>query len=696
MKIQKSKEIYQIFVLLFLFTVVYAPFIFLGGFVADDLANLFPIDSQLSYFQFQSNFSSGLVMTARPVSALLHGLSNYFLGSNAWQYHLVNLTLFLSSILVFYASIKRLISSDLAFLFALLALVFPCSSASTFTSIMVNSNLAGFFLTAALFASTYPWRFGVLIVSMLLTLSALSYEAFIPLFIFLPILGIFSSRFDNKNQRFIRNILALFIALSAYFLYKKYLESYLFHKGMDRVHIHSWLEFFNKIPSVYSNAYQILFKDSFAVSVNSFKNINYIDYFLGSAAFLLVTTSVLYSWSALNPIRFLRGFKSGSNPPFNDPQMGWQNYLKYLVPVFLLFLASFALYLFSSYQPNILGYSNRTLGGVRFTSSLLFALIFIFLASLIKNKYVLVAYSILISALIIFLSLSIVGQRKAWIAADLVNQKIVKDFEDVIAADSIQVGKSLTTLFIMPDSFPQEVNGVPLLGATWEVSPLLAQIYKKSEINAMAIARQNLGSLELHGNQLTIPIYWNASLENLLIFDHGDLDSNGVIIKIKTPNDFRGYMLSRGYAVDGASKPLLNTGLTMVFSRSLKTPNKYLTKGWGALEDWGVWSNGEKTQLELYLDWPVGSQLKVHARAFVIKEVPTQIVEIYINGVFLKKISLSQFSSNEFYIPLPKSSANSQRLTIEFMLPNAVSPKSLGINDDIRKLGIGLLDISVD
>jgi hypothetical protein len=57
----------------------------------------------------------------------------------------------------------------------------------------------------------------------------------------------------------------------------------------------------------------------------------------------------------------------------------------------------------------------------------------------------------------------------------------------------------------------------------------------------------------------------------------------------------------------------------------------------------------------------------------------------------VKKVSLDQFEGNLVDIPLPQAVLGEQFIKIQFKMLNPASPKSLGISDDDRQLGIGLI-----
>ena len=119
----------------------------------------------------------------------------------------------------------------------------------------------------------------------------------------------------------------------------------------------------------------------------------------------------------------------------------------------------------------------------------------------------------------------------------------------------------------------------------------------------------------------------------------------------------------------------------------------FLRDGWGQNEDWGVWSIGKETLLALFMPSGTPKILTLDVRAFINNQHPSQQVNISINGLFLKTVTLSAFDGNKIELNLPPSTYGKEWIEIGFSLPQAVSPKELGMGEDNRKLGIGLKSV---
>jgi len=134
------------------------------------------------------------------------------------------------------------------------------------------------------------------------------------------------------------------------------------------------------------------------------------------------------------------------------------------------------------------------------------------------------------------------------------------------------------------------------------------------------------------------------------------------------------------------------SGEAIRFSRSGLTSQGL---GWQTHEDWGVWSNGASSRLVFKLSNPEIKSLQLNLRALVGGPIKCQQLLIEIN--LKKRLSecLSNTDNNVINIPLSKSDRTTgDLLIIDFLLPNAVSPKAIGLSSgDERVLAIGLKEV---
>jgi hypothetical protein len=93
---------------------------------------------------------------------------------------------------------------------------------------------------------------------------------------------------------------------------------------------------------------------------------------------------------------------------------------------------------------------------------------------------------------------------------------------------------------------------------------------------------------------------------------------------------------------------------------------------------------------------PPDANLRLHlnARPFTqAGHIDKQQFFLFVNGLFIGFRSLTVGEAVEF--ALPRNALSPRGLRFEFAIPTASSPKSMGISQDIRKLGIAIAEISI-
>lgn len=120
----------------------------------------------------------------------------------------------------------------------------------------------------------------------------------------------------------------------------------------------------------------------------------------------------------------------------------------------------------------------------------------------------------------------------------------------------------------------------------------------------------------------------------------------------------------------------------------------WLSAGWSTPEPWGVWSDAKHALLAMdgrMLGIDSAGELKFGATAFVTAKHPEQQVTVEVNGAVTGHYVVRYPKTDwDFSIPLSAQDLARPRIVISFALPDAVSPKSLGLSADPRTLGIGL------
>lgn len=128
----------------------------------------------------------------------------------------------------------------------------------------------------------------------------------------------------------------------------------------------------------------------------------------------------------------------------------------------------------------------------------------------------------------------------------------------------------------------------------------------------------------------------------------------------------------------------------------------WLGAGWSVPESWGIWSDGPSAVLRIDpRDLPDGDDalsLRVRANVFVTPQHPTQHVAVTVDGRMVGNYAVTYPQANlVMTIPLGHlHGGSSKRTEIGFALPDAVSPRSLGVSRDGRVLALGLIDATVE
>jgi len=114
--------------------------------------------------------------------------------------------------------------------------------------------------------------------------------------------------------------------------------------------------------------------------------------------------------------------------------------------------------------------------------------------------------------------------------------------------------------------------------------------------------------------------------------------------------------------------------------------------GWQDHESWGTWSNGTRARFALPVPAGKPTTLRLTLRALIGGPIPCQALYLDVNGRRTTQACLSQLENNTVDIPLsPADNVAGKPLVIDFHLPSAASPKSIGVStNDERVLGVGL------
>jgi hypothetical protein len=126
----------------------------------------------------------------------------------------------------------------------------------------------------------------------------------------------------------------------------------------------------------------------------------------------------------------------------------------------------------------------------------------------------------------------------------------------------------------------------------------------------------------------------------------------------------------------------------------------YLQTGWSVAESWGTWSEGDTATVVMHVRGAYREKivLTIGAFGFVNDLRPIQDVELYINKQFFKHLRFDSATvvSSTVDIVMDFLKASGGWLNLEFRIHDPKSPVDLKINDDPRKIGMGLVFLRLD
>jgi len=129
--------------------------------------------------------------------------------------------------------------------------------------------------------------------------------------------------------------------------------------------------------------------------------------------------------------------------------------------------------------------------------------------------------------------------------------------------------------------------------------------------------------------------------------------------------------------------------------------NNWLASGWSVPESAGVWSNGMHAEIAIDLRQlphvKQGLRLSLKFAGLVTQAYPRQRVQVSVNGVARPPVTVS-YPQRDLRLQLDVSRSDldaMQKIRINLDLPDATTPKAIGINTDERVLGIMLETLTI-
>lgn len=125
---------------------------------------------------------------------------------------------------------------------------------------------------------------------------------------------------------------------------------------------------------------------------------------------------------------------------------------------------------------------------------------------------------------------------------------------------------------------------------------------------------------------------------------------------------------------------------------------KDITQGWSGPEEGHRWTDGQTAVFLFSLPRPENDLiLNVTVTPFLAGRLKRQNLSIWINGVKLQDVLLTSGNMQNLTIKIPRNYFEEGVQRITFKLPDAISPKYLGIStDDDRRLGIAFHTLTMN
>lgn len=211
-------------------------------------------------------------------------------------------------------------------------------------------------------------------------------------------------------------------------------------------------------------------------------------------------------------------------------------------------------------------------------------------------------------------------------------------------------------------------------------------------IDTSASGTYDQSTLYIIKNEDLIPVALGLRDENTLL---ANIDGFNVLAPNFTKKT-NGNLIGSFKIIDIESiRPKIHQEIS--FKRPASQLSTYaLTKDWNNREDWGSWSKGKDMSLTLPLPTDQTKVLTINLRAFVNGAIPVQLVQVISDGNMLGSYSLTKFEDNIIKVDIPISAKRKGYINLELKVPNAASPSSIGMDNDTRELGIGIVSARFD
>ena len=229
--------------------------------------------------------------------------------------------------------------------------------------------------------------------------------------------------------------------------------------------------------------------------------------------------------------------------------------------------------------------------------------------------------------------------------------------------------------------------------------------------NIVLLARVDSRKLNLSQTKFDeIALTGNFDKKTIYIFDNWKLNPDYPEVQFNSTNDLFATIDGFNILAPGWKQcqqcPQLNPNTEMVsltpkillseliyFNRDGLSRSIFLSdNGWGWAEDWGTWSISQSAKIIMPIPLGGAKSLMLSARAYIDKQHPQQILEIWYENILLQTEILTKFDNNKIQILLPKKAVIKGYIDLELKFITPIAPKGVDPNNiDSRLLGIGLI-----
>jgi hypothetical protein len=260
--------------------------------------------------------------------------------------------------------------------------------------------------------------------------------------------------------------------------------------------------------------------------------------------------------------------------------------------------------------------------------------------------------------------------------------------------------KQYKNIIVIPSRFNLQPDFMSrFLSNEWRVFGRFASMNQMGT-NAVYLARYDEPkSLELNRQYLDNLNTGNLAAENLYIVSPEEVNT-AACTSLQSPTDFFAkidsyFVYAPGYFKNHTDFSKPDQIMPTLSKDSPLSARFALCGAWSKSENWGTWSDGSLVKIYIPIANLKVKEITISLQAFVNGKHPEQKIEYTTDGQSFKSITLSRFADNKIEIPISASMRADGYALLEFKLLNPVSPKSFGMGDDTRELGIGLTKVEV-